>query len=60
MDILPLKYLGYPESLKNLEAPKTRSTFWAVWSEDEGDNEEVFASFTCIVRVISDSAYLLH
>ena len=42
MDILPLKYFGYPESLKNLEAPKIRSTLWVAWSEDEGGCEEAF------------------
>lgn len=60
MDILPLKCFGYLESLKNLEALKTRSTLWAVWSEDEGDDEEIFPSFTCVFRIISGSVYLLN
>lgn len=60
MDILPLKYFGYLESLKNLEDAKTRSTLWAVWSGDEGDDEEIFASFTCVFKIISGSSYLLN
>lgn len=47
VDILPLKHFGYPESLKNLEAPKIRSTLLVTWSEDEGGGKEAF----CIIHL---------